>query len=182
MGDFCRMGDNGPEEISSKKRAGVYRQVVNVKKPKRRDPRFDDRFGAVGSSFEHHYGFIDEIKEKELEQLSTLRSTATTAEEKETLGKAKTILKDQLRTKNLKKEFAEIKREKRRAEAELVAKGKKPYFAKKAVLKDAVKEKQYKELQQKGQLEKWMAKKSKRKASKHRKLMPRRHFKDSENE
>merc|ERR1711862_463178 len=114
---------------------------------------------------------IDDIKRKEITTLSDhLKIKNLREDTREELMKAKTILQDQLRTKDIKKKFEEQRKE----EAHLVAKGKKPYYAKKSVIKDKVKEKKYDELQRKGQLEKWMAKKSKKKASKQRKFMPRR--------
>merc|ERR1712137_358490 len=172
-----------PMELSSKKRVGRAKTVVAPKriKPKSVDPRFDERFGAMKASFAKSYDFIDDIKQEELKKLQKdAKSSQLTEEARDNVLRAKSILEDQLRSKKNRMQFEQLRGEKRRQEAALVAKGRKPFFAKKSDLKQELKERKFEELKKKGQLEKWMAKKSKRKASKQRKLLPARRIRHSD--
>ena len=55
-----------PREMSSHRPVSRFRQVLPVKKPAARDPRFGERSGKYNPTmFKKAYGFIDEMKEKE---------------------------------------------------------------------------------------------------------------------
>ena len=55
-----------PREMSSHRPVSRFRQVLSVKKPAVRDPRFGERSGKYNPTmFKKAYGFIDEMKEKE---------------------------------------------------------------------------------------------------------------------
>ncbi|XP_034721184.1 ribosomal RNA processing protein 36 homolog, partial [Etheostoma cragini] len=63
-----RLNKNRPTEISAKRPAPFLRQVVSVRKPTLRDPRFDDLSGEYKPEiFEKTYKFINDIKVREKE-------------------------------------------------------------------------------------------------------------------
>ncbi|KAI9595318.1 hypothetical protein BDF19DRAFT_496140 [Syncephalis fuscata] len=70
-------GKHRPIEVTSKKPVGRFRQVVESDKKKSRDPRFDRLSGHFNEDlFQKAYGFIDEYRQSELQQMKQeLRKT-----------------------------------------------------------------------------------------------------------
>uniref|UniRef100_A0AAQ4RKI3 rRNA biogenesis protein RRP36 n=1 Tax=Gasterosteus aculeatus aculeatus TaxID=481459 RepID=A0AAQ4RKI3_GASAC len=81
-----RLNKNRPMEISSKRRAPFLRQVVSVKKPMQRDPRFDDLSGEYKPEiFEKTFKFINDIKLKEREIIEKKLRKSKNSENKDKL-------------------------------------------------------------------------------------------------
>ncbi|XP_042338733.1 ribosomal RNA processing protein 36 homolog, partial [Plectropomus leopardus] len=76
-----------PMEVSAKKPAPFLRQVVAVRKPTLRDPRFDDLSGEYKPEiFEKTYKFITDIKRREKEVVQKqLKKIKTNVPRKEKL-------------------------------------------------------------------------------------------------
>lgn len=65
-----RANKNQPLELSSKRAVGRFRQVVDVKKKRVLDPRFEAQSGRLNEDlFNKSYAFLDEYKQRELQQL-----------------------------------------------------------------------------------------------------------------
>ena len=65
-----RASKNQPLELSSKRAVGRFRQVVEVKKKRLLDPRFEAQSGRLNEDlFNKSYAFVDEYKQRELQQL-----------------------------------------------------------------------------------------------------------------
>ena len=60
-----------PREMSSKKPVSQFRDVVELKKKEQRlDPRFDEQTGTLNKDmFKKVYGFLDDIQQRERQQL-----------------------------------------------------------------------------------------------------------------
>uniref|UniRef100_A0A4W6DX39 rRNA biogenesis protein RRP36 n=1 Tax=Lates calcarifer TaxID=8187 RepID=A0A4W6DX39_LATCA len=82
-----RLNKNRPMEISAKKPAPFLRQVVPIKKPTLRDPRFDDLSGEYKPEiFDKTYKFINDIKQREKEVIQKqLKRTKKSNQRKEKL-------------------------------------------------------------------------------------------------
>lgn len=127
-----RTDKNMPQEISSKKPTTRRRNVVDVSKPKFRDPRFEPMSGKLNPDlFERSYGFIHEFESKEIEQLkSDIKKEKDLDKKQEMQSKLnKTI--SRLNAKKMEERKMAQKREWKKQEAEKVKDGKTPFFVKK---------------------------------------------------
>lgn len=127
-----RLSKHAPQEVSAKKPVPRFREVVEVPKIVRRDPRFESLSGKFDDTqFRKNYRFLNEYREQEIKQL------------KEQIGKAR----DPIEVAKLKKECQSLEskhnaakkkefeknviKEAERAEREQVKQGKKPFYLKK---------------------------------------------------
>ncbi len=77
-----------PMEMSTKRPVSRFRQVIEVPKVKARDPRFDPLCGRLDQNvFESRYGFINDVRKQELNQLKETIEKTKNPEEKEKLQK-----------------------------------------------------------------------------------------------
>ncbi|KAG0237269.1 rRNA biogenesis protein rrp36 [Actinomortierella wolfii] len=128
-----RENKNRPMEITSKKPVSRFRQVVEVPTVKRRDPRFDSLSGKLNVDlFERSYGFLKEYQQDEMRKLRELIKKEKNQELKEKMQRELSRMVDRQATEAAQKRQKEIKREHKRKEQELIAKGKKPFFLKRA--------------------------------------------------
>merc|ERR1711936_1124659 len=82
--NFKRENKNRPREMSSKKTVGRFREVVQVAKKERRDPRFDPLCGEFNDKlFKESYQFVNEVKSKELVELKKQLKTEEDNERRE---------------------------------------------------------------------------------------------------
>merc|ERR1712130_1012979 len=129
--EFKRENKNRPREMSSKKTVGRFREVVQVAKKERRDPRFDPLCGEFNDKlFKESYQFVNEVKSRELVEL-----------------------KKQLKTEEDKERREEVKYLIQRMENQLRAEAQKPFYLSKAKKKEAELVAKYEELQSKGGLD-----------------------------
>ncbi|KAG0247180.1 hypothetical protein BG011_001897 [Mortierella polycephala] len=128
-----RADKNRPMEMGSKKPVGRFRQVVEVPTAKRRDPRFDSLSGKLDTDlFEKSYSFLKDYQTDEMQKLKELIKKERDSDMKEKLQTQLSRMVDRQATEATLKRRQEIKREHKRKEKELVAKGKNPFFLKKA--------------------------------------------------
>uniref|UniRef100_A0A671V4H3 rRNA biogenesis protein RRP36 n=1 Tax=Sparus aurata TaxID=8175 RepID=A0A671V4H3_SPAAU len=160
---------SGPMEISAKRPAPFLRQVVSVRKPMFRDPRFDDLSGEYKPEiFEKTFKFINDIKHREKEvrgkQLHKTKNnhkrTEKTAENQE---RARTS-REQQREREL--HFKRLQRER-------ANQGARPFFLKNSEKKKLQLAEKYEELKKSGKLENFLSKKRKRNAGKDRRKLPK---------
>lgn len=65
---FTRLNKNRPQEISSKKRVSIHRNVFQAKKREPIDPRFSQAIGEYKPEvFRKRYGFINDMRKSEKE-------------------------------------------------------------------------------------------------------------------
>jgi len=168
--EFKRDNKNRPREMSSKKTVGRFREVVQVAKKERRDPRFDPLCGEFNDKlFKESYQFVNEVKARELVEL---KKQLKTEEDKERREEVKYLIQ---RMENQLRAEAQNQVKRAQAEAESVDKkeklkaGEKPFYLSKAKRKEAELVSKYEELQSKGGLDTFMRKTTKKKDSKERK-------------
>lgn len=65
---FKRLNHNRPREMSSKKPVSAYRNVFQVKKQERIDPRFSAAIGEYKPEiFRKQYGFVNDMRKNEID-------------------------------------------------------------------------------------------------------------------
>lgn len=75
-----------PAEMSAKIPVSRYRVVVRGSKQERRDPRFDDQCGEFSESvYRKTYSFLDDYKQKEMEDLRKAARKTRNEEQKKML-------------------------------------------------------------------------------------------------
>jgi len=193
-GRIKRLNKNRPVEATSKKPVSRFRLAYGydagaLKAPeaKRIDPRFEAVSGSLDPSrVRQQYGFVYDQARHELEALrSSLKghrkAEALTGRKRQRarrkgalLGEdeARALQSESDRRLALLSRHDKEDRERRakaalrKKEAQAVAQGKRPYFPKKAVIKEAALKEQYEDLKRQGTLDKALNAKRKRKAKK----------------
>ncbi|XP_056265501.1 ribosomal RNA processing protein 36 homolog [Pseudoliparis swirei] len=170
-----RLNKNRPMEISAKRRAPFLRQVVSVKKPTSRDPRFDDLSGEYKPEiFEKTYNFINVIKQKEREiVLKKLKKMKMNTPHKEDLKFLLKKMDNQERARKSREEQRERELQFKRERRERANQGARPFFLKSSDKKKLELADKYEELKKSGKLETFLSKKRKRNAGKDRRKLPR---------
>ncbi len=101
------------------------------------DPRFEATAGDYKSDlFRSNYGFLSEMRDKEIEALEAAKKAAKRSEEREELGSMLSTLKQH---RGEAKHAADVRRAelgRKQAERKAVETGKAPYFPKKRELRD----------------------------------------------
>ncbi|XP_058496804.1 ribosomal RNA processing protein 36 homolog [Solea solea] len=172
-----RRNKNRPMEISAKKPAPFLRQVVPVRKPTLRDPRFDDLSGEYKPEiFEKTYKFIDDIKHGEKEEVRRqLKKTKTSGEKKEKLQFLLKRMENQERAKTSREQQRERELQLKKQQRERANHGARPFFLKKSDKKKLELAEKYQDLKKSGKLETFLSKKRKRNAGKDRRKLPPNH-------
>ncbi|KAM4585077.1 ribosomal RNA processing protein 36 homolog isoform 1-T3 [Odontesthes bonariensis] len=170
-----RLNKNRPMEISAKRPAPFLRQVVPVKKPTLRDPRFDDLSGEYKPEiFEKTYKFIDDIKHREKEIIQKqLMKTKKSNQRKEKLQFLLKRLENQERARESREQQRERELQFKRQQRERANQGDRPFFLKKSEKKKLQLAEKYQELKKSGKLENFLSKKRKRNAGKDRRKLPK---------
>ncbi|XP_068444805.1 ribosomal RNA processing protein 36 homolog [Clinocottus analis] len=169
-----RLNKNRPMEISSKRRAPFLRQVVSVKKPTLRDPRFDDLSGEYKPEiFEQTYKFINDIKQREREIVhKKLKKMKKNSEKKEKLQFLLKRMDNQERARKSREQQRERELQLKRQQRERANEGARPFFLKNSEKKKLELAEKYQELKKSGKLENFLSKKRKRNAGKDRRKLP----------
>ncbi|XP_040001115.1 ribosomal RNA processing protein 36 homolog [Xiphias gladius] len=169
-----RLNKNRPMEISAKKPAPFLRQVVPVRKPMLRDPRFDDLSGEYKPEiFEKTYKFINDIKQKEKEVVQKqLKRTKKSNQRKEKLQFLLKRMENQERARKSREQQRERELQFKRQQRERANQGAGPFFLKKSEQKKLQLAEKYQELKKSGKLENFLSKKRKRNAVKDRRKLP----------
>lgn len=131
----ARSSKHAPAVQSSKRMVSRKRQVVDVKKPVFRDPRFDSVTGPRPDEgvIDERYSFLNDYRASEIAELrSTIKKTKN-EDEKERLKKKLMSMESQQKARENKLKLKEVAREHKKKEKELVKEGKKPFFLKKCM-------------------------------------------------
>ncbi|KAL3997028.1 hypothetical protein ACER0C_009684 [Sarotherodon galilaeus] len=170
-----RLNKNRPVEISAKKPAPFLRQVIPVKKPTLRDPRFDDLSGEYKPEiFEKTYKFINDIRDKEKEIVQKkLKRIKKYNQKKEKLQFLLKRMENQEQARKSKEQQRERELQFKRQQRERASEGGKPFFFKKSDMKKLQLAEKYQELKKSSKLENFLSKKRKRNAMKDRRKLPK---------
>lgn len=127
----ARSSKHAPAVQSSKRAVTRKRQVVDAKKPKFRDPRFDTGPQPDENTLSKRYGFLNDYKSSEMNELREAIAKTKNEADKEKLKKKLLSMESQQKAQRNKDQQQDVLREHRKKEKELVKQGKKPYFLKK---------------------------------------------------
>jgi len=168
--DFKRENKNRPREMSSKKTVGRFREVVQVAKVEKRDPRFDPLCGEFDEKlFKDNYKFVNEIKSQDL---TFLKKQIREEEDPERRKSIKYLIQ---RTENQLRQEAQNKVKEQEQEAEKTERkdqlkaGVKPFYVSKSKQKEIKLVDQFEKLKSSGGLDNFIRKKTKKNLVKDRK-------------
>ncbi|CAH0479688.1 unnamed protein product [Peronospora belbahrii] len=168
-----RDNKNQPLELSSKRAVGRFRQVVEVKKKRLLDPRFEAQSGRLNEDlFNKSYAFLDEYKQRELQQLKQELKKTTDVAKKEELKHDIALRKQEMAEKQKREKIQSTLIKRKREEREAVASGKGAFYLKRKDKKKLELQAKFQDLQETGRLSKFMAKKRKKNASKDHRWLP----------
>lgn len=165
-----RSSKHAPQEISSKKPVSRLRDFALAdERRKPRDPRFDPAVSRVDDSkLRQAYAFLDEYRDGEMASLGARIKASKNPLEKEKLKRELMSMESKKAARQRKDQEADLLREHRSKEKELVAQGKKPYYLKKADQKKILLTNRYSAMS-KGQVDRAIARKRKKVAGKEKK-------------
>ncbi|ORZ19587.1 hypothetical protein BCR42DRAFT_371231 [Absidia repens] len=170
--DMKRSSKHSPMEMSSKRKVGRFRDVVETASTKRRDPRFDKLSGQLNQDlFEKSYGFLDDYKQSEQAQLKEQLTKTKDPEERERLKSILTRMKSQETAAANTKRKQMLARERKKVEADLVKQGKQPYFLKNSEKRKLELVDKYNQLGEKN-MDRILEKRRKKNANKDHKRVP----------
>lgn len=171
-----RRNKNQPIEITSKKPTSRKRIIINTE-VKPRDPRFDSLAGHYNPElFDRSYGFLNDLQKSELLEKKMLLKK----KKKECGGEDEAVEMLKADVNKLESKINHIERTKlqkihkrswKKKEAELVKKGKTPYFVKKSVINTQNLISKFKTIPA-DQIDKVLEKKRKRNAAKQQVKIP----------
>ncbi|KAI9479573.1 hypothetical protein BDB00DRAFT_775714, partial [Zychaea mexicana] len=161
-----------PMEVSSKKAVGRFRDVVPASGSKTRDPRFDKLSGQLNQDlFEKSYSFLNDYKKSEQEMLRTSIKKEKNQETRANMESLLLKMVSREATEKQTKRKQQLLRERKKAEAELVKQGKKPYFLKRSEQRKLELMDKYQQLGEKN-MDKILAKRRKKNAAKDHRRVP----------
>ncbi|CBX93624.1 hypothetical protein LEMA_P032980.1 [Plenodomus lingam JN3] len=136
----ARSSKHAPAVQSSKRMVSRKRQVVDVKKPVFRDPRFDPVAGPPPDehTFGKRYSFLNDYRASEIAELKSTIKKTKNENERERLKKQLVSMESQQKARENKEKQQNVIREHKQKEKELVKDGKKPFFLKKSEQKKMV--------------------------------------------
>lgn len=179
--EFKRSNKNRPREISSKirpkrvgKLIGNNSSSVTPKSKKfvPRDPRFDTLCGEFDNkSFKQNYKFINDIRQKEKDQLDKEYRECTDPERKQTIKLLKQRIENQLRENEKIRKKKEKEENDKRELREKLKHGEKPVYKKKSVKRLEGLVEKYEELKKNNKLQKHIEKRTKKMKLKDKKIM-----------
>ncbi|KAG2488489.1 hypothetical protein HYH03_012993 [Edaphochlamys debaryana] len=171
---FKRDNKDRPQEMSSKRPVGRFREVIQVPHKETRDPRFDSTSGPPPTdAFRRNYAFLyNETLPAEKEELRAKLKKEKNPKFKARIQAQLQRVDGALREEGLRRRTAKLETEWKTKEKQAVAGGKNPFF-----LKDADKKRlqllaKYQELKERGKLDKFMEKRRKKNASKDHRYLP----------
>ncbi|CAM9737763.1 unnamed protein product [Discosporangium mesarthrocarpum] len=180
-----RANKNRPQEVSSSRAVGRFREVVKSKHQNSRDPRFE---GGSASKlnydiFRKAYSFLDVHQEEEITALKKSLTKEKNKERSRGLQEALSQLQQQRAQRVHGERHLSALQKAKQEERVAVAAGKKPFFLKSKEKKRISLEQRYAVLKEEGKLKKFMEKKRKQNASKdHRWLPAKRRARDGSEE
>lgn len=126
---------SAPTEMSSKRPVTRKREVVPVPSRNARDPRFDSAVGRVNEEqFSKNYAFLKDYQDSEISVLKEQIKKTKDERLREQLRAKLKPMESRKQTEESKRKAAELLREHKQKERELVKQGKKPYFLPRCML------------------------------------------------
>ncbi|PNW79128.1 hypothetical protein CHLRE_09g401663v5 [Chlamydomonas reinhardtii] len=173
--NFKRANKDRPQEMSSKRPVGRFREVIQVPNTKSVDPRFDSS-GAPGGgkdTFRRRYAFLyDDMLPAEKAELQAKMKKEKNPKFKAKMQAQLQRLEAQLKDESLRRRTQALEREWKSKEKVAVGSGKQPYFLKAADKKKLELLAKYQELKEGGKLDKFMEKRRKKNAAKDHRYLP----------
>lgn len=169
-----RSSKHAPMEVTSKAPVSRRRDIVEIPKSKARDPRFDPLPGAIPLDevkARRNYSFLDDYRESELKELKGAARKEKDGRKKEELNRAVLSMESKKKAQDRKDREKKIIEEHRKAEKELVAQGKQPFYLKKSEQKKRVLLDQFSEMS-KRKVDKVIERRRKKIAGKEKKDLP----------
>ncbi|KAK9359775.1 hypothetical protein V1504DRAFT_441076 [Lipomyces starkeyi] len=167
-----RVSKHAPQEVSAKKPVSRFREVIEVPKIVRRDPRFESLSGKFDDAqFRKNYAFLDEYRAAELKDLALRLKKTKDPNEIQDLQREYQSLESKLKVSKRKDFERQILNEHEKKEKELVKQGKKPFYLKKADKRRLVLTKKYSEMK-KSEVDRAIKRRRKKNISKERKQLP----------
>ncbi|KAF2744469.1 DUF947-domain-containing protein [Sporormia fimetaria CBS 119925] len=169
----ARSSKHAPAVQTSKRPVTRRREVVEVKKPVSRDPRFNHVAGPTPDEnvLSKRYGFLDDYKASEMAELKAAIKKTKNEEDKEKLKRKLLSMESQKKAKDSKEQQQKIIQEHRKKEKELIKQGKQPFYLKKSEQKKLALVDRFENMKAK-QRDKVIERRRKKVASKERKNMP----------
>jgi hypothetical protein len=132
----ARSSKHAPAVQSSKRMVSRKRQVVDVKKPVFRDPRFENIGGPKPdeNTLGKRYAFLNDYKVTEIAELKKAIKKSRNGDEKEQMRKQLESMESQMKTQQRKDEQQAVVRDHKKKEKELIKEGKNPFYLKKCML------------------------------------------------
>ncbi|KAF2655707.1 DUF947-domain-containing protein [Lophiostoma macrostomum CBS 122681] len=130
----ARSSKHAPGVQSSKRAVTRRRNIVEVKKPVSRDPRFDNVAGPPPdeNTLKKRYAFLDDYKASEMGELKAAIKKTKNEDDKEKLKRKLLSMESQKKAQDAKDQQQEVIREHKKKEKELVKQGKTPFYLKKS--------------------------------------------------
>ncbi|KAJ4362118.1 rRNA biogenesis protein rrp36 [Ascochyta clinopodiicola] len=130
----ARSSKHAPAVQSSKRMVSRKRNVVDVKKPVFRDPRFENIGGPRPdeNTVSRRYAFLSDYKASEIADLKKAIKKSRNGDEKEQMRKQLESMESQQKAQQRKDEQQAVVREHKKKEKELVKDGKQPFYLKKS--------------------------------------------------
>ncbi|KAI9921450.1 hypothetical protein PsorP6_002557 [Peronosclerospora sorghi] len=168
-----RTNKNQPLELSSKRAVGRFRQVVEVKKRRALDPRFEPHSGRLNEDlFKKSYAFLDEYKQQELQELKQQHKKTKSLARKDELKREIALKQQEITEKQKREKIQNALTKRKREERAAVASGKGAFYLKRKDKKKLELQAKFQDLQETGRLSKFMARKRKKNASKDHRWLP----------
>ena len=132
----ARSSKHAPAVQSSKRMVSRKRQVVEVKKPVFRDPRFEKIGGPQPdeNTLTKRYSFLNDYKQSEIADLKKAIKKSRNGDEKEQMRKQLESMESQMKAQQRKDELQTVKQQHKQKEKELIKDGKNPFYLKKCTL------------------------------------------------
>ncbi|KAJ4378766.1 rRNA biogenesis protein rrp36 [Didymella sp. IMI 355093] len=169
----ARSSKHAPAVQSSKRMVSRKRQVVDVKKPVFRDPRFENIGGPKPdeNTLGKRYAFLNDYKVTEIAELKKAIKKSRNGDEKEQMRKQLESMESQMKTQQRKDEQQAVVRDHKKKEKELIKEGKNPFYLKKSEQKKLALIDRFQNMKAK-QRDRTIERRRKKVASKERKNMP----------
>jgi ribosomal RNA-processing protein 36 len=116
---------------TSKRAVTRKRQVIDAKKPKFRDPRFDIGPPPDDNTLQNRYAFLNDYKKSEMNELRDAIKKTKSEGDKEKLKKKLMSMESQMKAQRNKDQQQDVIREHKKKERELIKEGKQPFYLKK---------------------------------------------------
>ncbi|KAI9199608.1 uncharacterized protein BJ171DRAFT_427564, partial [Polychytrium aggregatum] len=161
-----------PMEVSSKKPVSRARTVVELPKRQIRDPRFESLSGRFNEDlFKRSYGFLSDYRADEMKQLREQIAKTKNIQERERMDRTLQKMISKQKSKERDDDRKKLKSEWKKSELDMVKRGKKPFFLKKADAKKLELVSKFKNMSPK-EVDKVLEKRRKRNAAKEHRFMP----------